>query len=383
MSTAPSEPAAGLSPAPASPPAPSADFAEFRQLWQIDAATLGRLKRLRPVIDETLDRLDESFYAPLFTAQPVRLLMRDPAVRQRAVTAMVAHWRALLDGELKNETLMRAVQVGRRHLELGVSDQHMLVASQHLLSRLIPAIIDAKVPHPAEAIEAVVRMIRLSVSISMHSQADAAGQAASAEEVRRQTDRLRDDLRTLEKFAYVDALTGLFNRRHFDQSLAAAIARTLRHAEPLCLIMADIDRFKRINDLYGHLAGDDVLRALGGVMAKLVRRDDILVRFGGEEFAMILPSTTTEAAVLCAERMRLAVETLSVPLEQGAPIHITLSLGVASFVWEETTESFIAAADAALYRAKQLGRNRVAVRPGPTVSRPSPRRSRRASRHSA
>ena len=98
---------------------------------------------------------------------------------------------------------------------------------------------------------------------------------------------------------------------------------------------------------------------------------------------MILPSTTIEEAVLCAERMRLAVEKLSVPLEQGAPINVTVSLGVAGFVWEEATESFIAAADSALYRAKLLGRNRVEARPGPAVSRPSPRRSRRASRHPA
>ena len=383
MSIEPSEPATELCPAPASPPAPGTDFTEFRRLWQIDAATLGHLKRLGPIIDATLGALDEKFYEPLFMAEPIRLLMRDPAVRQRAITAMALHWRALLDGELKDETLMRAVLVGRRHLELGVSEQHMLLASQHLLSRLISAIIDAKVPQPAEAIEVVVRMIRLGVSISMQSRAEAAGQAASTKEVRRQTDRLRDDLQTLEKFAYVDALTGLFNRRHFDQSLTAAIARALRHAEPLCLIMADIDRFKRVNDLYGHLAGDDVLRALGGVMAKLVRREDVLVRFGGEEFAMILPSTTIEEAVLCAERMRLAVEKLSVPLEQGAPINVTVSLGVAGFVWEEATESFIAAADSALYRAKLLGRNRVEARPGPAVSRPSPRRSRRASRHPA
>jgi len=383
MSTDPSGPASGRGPAPESPPAPNADFAEFRLLWHIDAPTLDRLRRLRPVIDATLEGLDEAFYAPFLSAQPIRLLMRDPAVRQRAISAMVDHWRDLLSGELKNETLVRAVLVGRRHLALGVSELHMLIASQHLLSRMIPAILDAQVPEPAEAIEVIVRMVRLGVSISMKSQAEAAGQAASAEHVRRETDRLRDDLRVLEKFAYVDALTGLFNRRHFDQSLAVAIARALRHAEPMCLIMADIDRFKRVNDLHGHPAGDAVLRALGETMARLVRRDDILVRFGGEEFAMILPAATIEAAVLCAERIRQAVETQSIPLDPGAPIHVTVSLGVASFMPDENAESLIAAADAALYRAKQLGRNRVALRPGPAVSRPSLRRSRRASRHSA
>jgi len=381
MTIEPSKAAAGLFPTVSPPISAGVDFAEFRQLWAIDAATLGRLKQLQPIIDAALDGLDEKFYEPLFAAEPIRLLMRDPAVRERAINAMAAHWRALLSGELSNETLVRAVLVGRRHLELGVSEQHMLVASQHLLSRLIPAIIDAKVPELASAIEAVVRIIRLSVSISMKSQAEAAGRAASAEDVRRETDRLRDDLHALEQFAYVDALTGLFNRRHFDQSLAAAIAHALRHAEPLCLIMADIDRFKRVNDLHGHLAGDVVLKTLGGAMAELVRRDDILVRFGGEEFAMILPATTIDEAVLCAERMRQAVDTLSVPIGEQAPIHVTLSLGVASFLWDETTDSLIAAADAALYRAKQLGRNRVEVRPESNVNPPSLPQSRRASRH--
>ena len=383
MQIEPSKDGAGLDPAPSLALQPSADFAEFRRLWQIDAETLGRLARLRPIIDATLDALDENFYEPLFQEEPIRLLMRDPAVRARAINGMAAHWRALLSGELTNETLLRAVLVGRRHMELGVSELHLLVASQHLLSRIISAILDAAVDEPAEAIETVVRMIRLSVSISMKSQADAAGRAASTEEVRRQTDRLRDDLRALENFAYVDALTGLFNRRHFDQSLAAAIAHALRHGEPLCLVMADIDRFKQVNDVHGHLAGDMVLKALGGAMTKLVRRDDILVRFGGEEFAMIMPATMIEEATLCAERMRQAVDSLSVPINEQAPIHVTLSLGVASFVWDETTESLIAAADAALYRAKQLGRNRVEVRPEPQINRPSPPRSRRASRHRA
>jgi len=375
-----SEPAARLDPAP-SPFSLGTEFAEFRLLWQIDAATLSRLTRLRPLIDATLDSLDEKFYEPLFAAEPIRLLMRDPAVRARAINAMAAHWRALLSGELTNETLIRAVMVGRRHSELGVSEQHMLVASQHLLSLIIPAIVDAKVAELAKAIEAVVRMIRLGGAISMKSQDDAAGKSASAEEVLRQTNRLRDDLRALEKFAYVDALTGLFNRRHFDQSLVAAIAHALRHVEPLCLIMADIDRFKRVNDHYGHLAGDMVLQALGGTMTKLVRRDDILVRFGGEEFAMILPATTVEEAIMCAERMRQAIESLSVPIDQETQIHVTLSLGVARLVNDEPTESLIAAADMALYRAKQLGRNRVEIRPEAEVNPPSPRRSRRASRH--
>ena len=351
------------------------DFAEFRRIWQIDAAMLDLLRQLRPIIDDTLDRLDKRFYEPLFTEPPIRLLMRDPAVRRRAIIAMAEHWRALLSGELKNETLLRAVQVGRLHLELGVNELYMVVASQHLLRRIIRAIVDAQVPDLAASIEAVVRMVRLSVSITMKSQAEAASHVASAEVVRRATRRLRRDMEALEEFAYVDALTGLFNRRHFDQALAAAIAHATRHAEPLCLIMADIDHFKRVNDLHGHLAGDLVLRTLGAAMADLVRRDDILVRFGGEEFAVLLPATEIGEATLCAERIRSTVEVLPILLDGGGAVRVTLSLGVAAFVGAETAERMIAAADDALYRAKQLGRNRVETTAAEAAQEQSPQPS--------
>lgn len=343
---------------------PFGAFEEVRRIWQIDAATLARLKQLRPITDQVLDGLDERFYETLFAEEPIRLLMRDQAVRRRAISAMAGHWRGLLSGELTDETLLHAILVGKRHVELGVSEQYFMVASQQVLDRLIVALIREAVPDLAGAIGAVLRIVMLNVSISTTSQAKAVSDAFSAIEVQRETRRLRNDLQTLEALAYVDALTGLFNRRYFDQALAAAIAHGLRHSTPLCLIMADIDRFKRVNDTHGHLAGDLALHALAVSMTEVVRRDDILVRFGGEEFAVILPTTTIDEAVLCAERLRIAAEALSVDLEHGGSLHFTLSLGVATFSGTETAESLIARADEALYDAKQLGRNRVERREG-------------------
>ena len=335
------------------------DFTELRRLWQIDATTLDRLKGLRPIIEKALSRLDEHFYEPLFTEAPIRHLMRDKAVRQRAIDAMAHHLRNLLSGELADETLLRAALVGKRHQALGVGEQYMLVASQHLLDRLIETIIEEKAPEPAKAIEAVVRVVRLGVSITMRAQAEAAADVLAASEVGRETGRLRKSLKALEGLAFVDGLSGLFNRRYFNQALAATIAHGLRHAEPLCLIMADIDRFKAVNDAHGHPAGDCVLQTLAMLMADVVRQDDVLTRFGGEEFAIILPETSIDEATRCAERIRAAVEALSVPIQHGAPLHVTLSLGVAGFIGSETAEELIANADAALYRAKQSGRNRV------------------------
>jgi hypothetical protein len=175
-----SMPVAGLGPVSEARPPAGADFSELRRIWQIDATTLGHLRRIRLIIEATLTGLDESFYEPLFTEEPIRLLMRDTAVRQRAIAAMAQHWRELLSGELKNATLLRAVQVGRRHQALGVGEQHLVVASQHLLARLIRALLDAKIPEPAEAIEAVVRVVRLGVSVSLQSQAEAASRGREA-----------------------------------------------------------------------------------------------------------------------------------------------------------------------------------------------------------
>jgi diguanylate cyclase (GGDEF)-like protein len=338
------------------------DFAEFRRLWRIDQTMLGRLTRLAPIIERTLNALDESFYEALFTEEPVRLLMRDPAVRRRAIVAMAGHWRDLLGGDLKNETLLHAVLVGKRHLQLGVSEQYLLVASQNLLARIIAAVLEARVPDAAASIEAVTRMIRLSVSITMKSQAESAADAASM----REAERVRANMLALEQLVYVDGLTGLFNRRHFDQSLAASIAHSLRHGQPLCLLMVDLDRFKAMNDRHGHPAGDLALKALGRAMADVLRQDDILSRFGGEEFAVILPETTLDQAAVCAGRIRAAVEAVRVELESGEVLRMTVSLGLALFDGHETAESLVAGADAALYLAKQRGRNRVDLRPAPS-----------------
>jgi len=344
----------------------SGAFEDLRRIWRIDDTTLDRLKDLRPITDEVLFRLDERFYESLFTEEPVRLLMRDQTVRRRAISAMAGHWRDLLSGELKDETLLRAIIVGKRHLELGVSEQYFTIANQQVLNRLIEALIEAAVPELSLAVDAVVRMVMLNVFVSTTSQAKAGSDACLAVEVQRETRHLRDDLQALEALAYVDALTGLFNRRYFDQALAAAIAHGLRHEEPLCLIMVDIDRFKRVNDTHGHLVGDLALRALAASMAGVVRRDDVLVRFGGEEFAVILPATTMHEAILCAERLRFAAEALSVGVEGGRFLRLTLSLGVAAFKAAETTDGLISGADGALYRAKDLGRNRVEQREAST-----------------
>lgn len=169
--------------------------------------------------------------------------------------------------------------------------------------------------------------------------------------------KLREDLR---RQSIHDALTGLFNRRYLDETLPRETLRSKRGGEHLSVIMLDIDHFKKFNDEFGHEAGDLVLQTLGAFLKKGVRGGDIACRYGGEEFTVILPGASPEAAIEKAEKLRTGILTQRFIYGGRDLGKVTLSLGVATFpLHGETPEEVIAAADAALYRAKESGRNRV------------------------
>ena len=154
-----------------------------------------------------------------------------------------------------------------------------------------------------------------------------------------------------------DALTGLANRRSFDLALAREIDRVARSGEPALLLALDIDHFKRVNDRYGHIAGDAVIQAVAAALLDSVRPMDLVARIGGEEFAIILPNTGVEGAVQMGERLRLAIE--EAPWSERG---ITVSVGAATA--ESHTvglDALLEHADRALYRSKQAGRNRVTL----------------------
>jgi diguanylate cyclase (GGDEF)-like protein/PAS domain S-box-containing protein len=175
---------------------------------------------------------------------------------------------------------------------------------------------------------------------------------------------LEDKLFTL---ALTDGLTGLLNRRAFDEALALEWKRTARYGSQISLLLLDLDYFKRFNDQYGHLAGDDCLRAVAAAVRGAVRTTDRVARYGGEEITVILPSTSSAGAVAAAEKVRSAVETLGIRHEGNEKCggRVTVSIGVATaFVRQSeaadgTPECLIRAADNAMYKAKREGRNRV------------------------
>ena len=158
-----------------------------------------------------------------------------------------------------------------------------------------------------------------------------------------------------------DALTELCNRRHFIELVDKEIARAQRHGRPLVMCIIDVDLFKPVNDQYGHIAGDGVLRQLAAVVRSFVRGEDIAARIGGEEFAVLLPESDLDAALAFADRLRLAVAEETFVLG-GEPRRITISIGVAGLgPGREDRSQLMQAADGQLYRAKEEGRNRVCV----------------------
>ncbi|MEW6201439.1 MAG: GGDEF domain-containing protein [bacterium] len=158
-----------------------------------------------------------------------------------------------------------------------------------------------------------------------------------------------------------DALTGIYNRRVFQENLEREMRRTERYGRPLSLIMFDIDHFKRLNDRYGHLAGDAVLTELSRVVTNLIRKIDIFARYGGEEFIIITPETDITGAFDLAERLREAVNAHTFHTETGKPIKTTISLGVSAYCNSCDANKMVQWADKSLYRAKQGGRNRVEI----------------------
>lgn len=206
-----------------------------------------------------------------------------------------------------------------------------------------------------DQIELLARIRAHSKSYIHQIERDAAFQA-----LRETQKQLEESNRKLQALSTLDGLTGIANRRHFDESLDKEWRRAKRNDLPLSLILIDIDFFKPFNDNYGHQAGDDCLiqvaKALDGCIA---RPTDVIARYGGEEFTAILPDTDLNGAATVAEKLRTTIEELAIPhAHSSAADHVTISLGIAQSDGSTDTETLIKQADAALYEAKESGRNR-------------------------
>ncbi|MFH1349990.1 MAG: GGDEF domain-containing protein [Pseudomonadota bacterium] len=170
---------------------------------------------------------------------------------------------------------------------------------------------------------------------------------------------LLDTQKRYWQLSITDGLTNLYNSRHFYDKLEEEIDRATRYAHPLSILMLDIDSFKKFNDKYGHLEGDKVLVWTGEAIKECLRRTDSAYRYGGEEFTVILPVTHSPGAAVVAERIRERFQAQAFFPKPNEAAHVTMSIGVAQYVPKEEKEAVIKRADQNLYKAKELGKNKV------------------------
>lgn len=212
---------------------------------------------------------------------------------------------------------------------------------------------------PAPALATVYMIVIIVVLVA--STALALRIRAMRQQLKRQRRELAEAVHHIRGLATRDELTGLPNRRYMQEAMRLACLNAQRGERPLLLAQLDLDHFKRINDTHGHAVGDEVLKAFCATAQGCIRATDVLARWGGEEFLLMLVGTTPEQGARLLERLREAVEAMSVPLEGGGTLRVTVSIGAAMLRADEPCEALLKRSDDALYRAKREGRNSVVL----------------------
>jgi diguanylate cyclase (GGDEF)-like protein len=248
--------------------------------------------------------------------------------------------------------------VGRAHQRMGIPQSLYQSAIRRLQEVLIDAIPEEmKADHAVfqELVSFIIRISALDMSLAVESYCN-----ARVSGLQDSLKTQRDESKRWRELSHTDSLTSLYNHTFSRHSLGQAMEQACVDGRPLCVMMADLDHFKTINDTYGHLAGDEVLRIVAARMLSVARSGDEVGRYGGEEFLFILKDTDLDAAHDVAERVRAHVSGDTIH-SGGASLDVTVSIGLAQACPNETVNSLIERADAALYAAKAAGRNCVRV----------------------
>ena len=223
-----------------------------------------------------------------------------------------------------------------------------------------------------KTIEDVADLLQDVLAENDRMQQETSNLRAAVESSQEQVDNLEQKLEAAREVSFYDPLTQLRNRRYYDQQLPQELLKASLENLPLCLAVADIDHFKRINDKFGHSVGDGVLKLFANLMSNTVKGRDMVVRYGGEEFVLVLPETEIEDAVNLIDKIRVKLQAINLTVRKtGQTIgNVTASFGIALFEPGDDQDSLFIRADSLLYQAKKGGRNRIVSSPRPDVTPP-------------
>lgn len=344
-------------------------IADRLRLFELDSADMEAVGRefQDSVIDPNISALTERFYSSLSRFDEFSRIADDPAAAARMKARQKSYLRGLGVNFRTRNYFEERLRIGEVHQQSGVPQSLYQCTFQGLQSLLIEHIPSFVRDDPA-AFEATVQFIlkitALDMSLAVESYC-----SARVSDLKQSLASERDRIGRLSKLAETDWLTKLHNRSYSRRRLSAALEKVKYVGGPLCVIMADLDHFKAINDEYGHLVGDDVLQIAAGRMASAARNDDEICRYGGDEFLCILENTGITDGEEVAERMRGRIngDTLQ---SGGRHFELTLSLGLAEASTDDTPDTLIRRADNALYAAKRAGRDRVLIAPGTGQTHP-------------
>ena len=261
----------------------------------------------------------------------------------------------------KRESIERFHEGAQRLMNVSYDDSEILMQNMHQQLVEIASYFNIGVGTETSYEEMIRRANEEIVNVTISNEAIKYHLSQAFERERKLAAQLEEANRKLKNLAAKDGLTSLYNRQSFNELIVKEWRRSDRYGYPLSLMMVDIDNFKKVNDTYGHQAGDLVLKKISVALAKLVRKNDYVTRYGGEEFAIIMPQTDLPNAFLIAERLRSAIQRLVFHLDNKVRLQLTVSCGVAVAQPKDDAklETLLQEADAALYEAKRAGRNYV------------------------
>jgi diguanylate cyclase (GGDEF)-like protein len=303
-----------------------------------------------PNVDEIVDR----FYGSLVRVEDFGQIVDEPSGAARVRESQKHYLLGLGVDYQRPEYFEERLRIGSVHQRVGVPQSHYQCTYQSLQSLIveyIPQAIRDDDPSFEEMLRFLLKITALDMSLAVESYCmdRVSDLKESLESERGESERLR-------KLTVTDWLTNLRNHSYSNRCLGAALVRAKSEASPLCVIMADLDHFKAINDAHGHLVGDEVLRITAGRMISGARANDVICRYGGEEFLFILENTNINEAREVAERVRKRING-DFMNSRDIQLLVTISLGISRARDDDTVDRLIERADAALYAAKRAGRN--------------------------